>query len=98
MNSDGSVDVVTGTQDIGTGTRTGLAQVAAATNKAEVGVRLGALAGCVAILIHSFFDFPLRTHANAYIFLLLVIVALTKVQFGEVRDKRRRERSNEREQ
>jgi xanthine dehydrogenase YagR molybdenum-binding subunit len=29
MNSDGSVDVVTGTQDIGTGTRTGLAQVAA---------------------------------------------------------------------
>ncbi|MDP8921441.1 MAG: xanthine dehydrogenase family protein molybdopterin-binding subunit [Chloroflexota bacterium] len=29
LNSDGSVDVVTGTQDIGTGTRTGLAQVAA---------------------------------------------------------------------
>jgi xanthine dehydrogenase YagR molybdenum-binding subunit len=29
MNSDGSVDIVTGTQDIGTGTRTGLAQVAA---------------------------------------------------------------------
>lgn len=29
INSDGSADVVTGTQDIGTGTRTGLAQVAA---------------------------------------------------------------------
>lgn len=29
MNGDGSADVVTGTQDIGTGTRTGLAQVAA---------------------------------------------------------------------
>ena len=29
LNSDGSADVVTGTQDIGTGTRTGLAQVAA---------------------------------------------------------------------
>lgn len=29
LNSDGTVDVVTGTQDIGTGTRTGLAQVAA---------------------------------------------------------------------
>ena len=29
MNGDGSVDVVTGTQDIGTGTRTGLTQVAA---------------------------------------------------------------------
>ena len=29
LNSDGTVDVVTGTQDIGTGTRTGLSQVAA---------------------------------------------------------------------
>ncbi len=29
LNSDGSADVVTGTQDIGTGTRTGLAQIAA---------------------------------------------------------------------
>ena len=29
LNSDGSLDVVTGTQDIGSGTRTGLAQVAA---------------------------------------------------------------------
>ncbi len=29
MNSDGTVDVVTGTQDIGTGTRTGLSQIAA---------------------------------------------------------------------
>jgi xanthine dehydrogenase YagR molybdenum-binding subunit len=29
LNSDGTADVVTGTQDIGTGTRTGLAQVAA---------------------------------------------------------------------
>jgi xanthine dehydrogenase YagR molybdenum-binding subunit len=29
LNADGTVDVVTGTQDIGTGTRTGLAQIAA---------------------------------------------------------------------
>jgi xanthine dehydrogenase YagR molybdenum-binding subunit len=29
LNADGTVDVITGTQDIGTGTRTGLAQVAA---------------------------------------------------------------------
>jgi CO/xanthine dehydrogenase Mo-binding subunit len=29
LNADGSVDVVTGTQDIGTGTRTGLSQIAA---------------------------------------------------------------------
>jgi xanthine dehydrogenase YagR molybdenum-binding subunit len=37
LNADGSVDVVTGTQDIGTGTRTGLAQVAAE----ELGLPLG---------------------------------------------------------
>ncbi len=36
---------------------------------------LGALAGCFGILIHSFFDFPLRTHSNAYFFLLLVVIA-----------------------
>lgn len=68
----------------------GLANVAAAKNRIDLGVRLGAFAGCVAVLIHSFFDFPLRTHANAYIFLLLVVVALTNVEFGEARDKRRR--------
>jgi len=68
----------------------GLAQVAAAKNRIDVGVRLGALAGCVAVLIHSFFDFPLRTHANAYIFLLLAVVALTNVEFGDDREKRRR--------
>jgi O-antigen ligase len=32
----------------------------------------GALAGCIGILIHSFFDFPLRTPANGFVFLLLV--------------------------
>lgn len=68
----------------------GLANVAAAKNRIDLGVRLGAFAGCVAVLIHSFFDFPLRTHANAYIFLLLVVVALTNVEFGEARDRRRR--------
>jgi xanthine dehydrogenase YagR molybdenum-binding subunit len=37
LNEDGTADVVTGTQDIGTGTRTGLAQVAAE----ELGLPLG---------------------------------------------------------
>lgn len=32
----------------------------------------GALAGCLGILVHSFFDFPLRTPANGFFFLLLV--------------------------
>jgi CO/xanthine dehydrogenase Mo-binding subunit len=40
LNADGSVDVLTGTQDIGTGTRTGLAQIAAE----ELGVPLDRVA------------------------------------------------------
>ena len=59
-------------------------------NKVDVGVRLGAFAGCVAVLIHSFFDFPLRTHANAYIFLFLAVVALTNIEFCEAQQKRQR--------
>lgn len=39
-------------------------------------ISTGALAGCVGILIHSFFDFPLRTPANAFFFLLLVVLAV----------------------
>jgi O-antigen ligase len=34
----------------------------------------GALAGCLGILIHSFFDFPLRTPANGFFFLMLVVL------------------------
>nr|MBA3416143.1 xanthine dehydrogenase family protein molybdopterin-binding subunit [Chloroflexia bacterium] len=40
LNADGTADVVTGTQDIGTGTRTGLAQIAAE----ELGLPLGRVA------------------------------------------------------
>ena len=40
LNADGSADIVTGTQDIGTGTRTGLAQVAAE----ELGLPLESIA------------------------------------------------------
>lgn len=40
---------------------------------------IGALAGCSGILIHSFFDFPLRTTSNAFFFLLLVVIAVAGV-------------------
>ena len=40
---------------------------------------MGALAGCFGILIHSFFDFPLRTPSNAFFFLLLVAIAIVSV-------------------
>jgi O-antigen ligase len=36
---------------------------------------IGALAGCFGILLHSFFDFPLRTPSNAFFFLILVVIA-----------------------
>ena len=35
---------------------------------------IGGLAGCVGILVHSIFDFPLRTAGNAYVFLLVIAV------------------------
>jgi O-antigen ligase len=45
----------------------------------ERSISTGALAGCFGILVHSFFDFPLRTPANALFFLLLVVLA---VEYG----------------
>lgn len=42
---------------------------------------IGSLAGCFGILIHSFFDFPLRTPSNAFYFLLFAVLATTSVRF-----------------
>lgn len=39
----------------------------------------GALAGCCGILIHSLFDFPLRTFSNTYFFLLLAVIAVARI-------------------
>jgi O-antigen ligase len=39
----------------------------------------GALAGCFGILIHSFFDFPLRTPSNAFFFLTLTVLATASI-------------------
>ena len=41
---------------------------------------MGALAGCFGILLHSFFDFPLRTTSNAFFFLLLVVLATVSIK------------------
>lgn len=54
------------------------------------GTAIGALAGCFGILIHSFFDFPLRTPANALFFLTLA--ALAVVGGGYVPPTRKRNR------
>ncbi len=41
---------------------------------------IGALAGCFGILIHSFFDFPLRTPSNAFFFLMLSAIAIVHIK------------------
>lgn len=42
---------------------------------------IGALAGCFGILLHSFFDFPLRTTSNMFFFLLLTVLATSSIRF-----------------
>jgi O-antigen ligase len=37
---------------------------------------VGAFAGCAGVLIHSFFDFPLRTAGNGFFFLLVATLAV----------------------
>ena len=54
------------------------------------GVALGALAGCFAALVHSFFDFPLHTTANALLFLTLAALATLDGRVENSRRKRRR--------
>jgi O-antigen ligase len=65
-------------------------------DKFRRGVATGALAGCFAVLIHSFFDFTLHTTSNALLFLILAALATqdTRVAQGSHRrGPRRRHRS-----
>jgi O-antigen ligase len=65
-------------------------------DKFRRGVATGALAGCFAVLIHSFFDFTLHTTANALLFLILAALATQdgRVNHGSHhRGPRRRRRS-----
>jgi len=53
---------------------------------------VGALAGCCGILIHSFFDFPLRTPSNALFFLTLA--ALATVSINQPKTSRKRKKTH----
>jgi len=55
------------------------------------GVATGALAGCFAVLVHSFFDFTLHTTANALLFLVLAALATLNGRV-ETQSRRRRRR------
>ena len=49
--------------------RKGIAAVGDHRDGMRRSIITGAMAGCLGILIHSFFDFPLRTPANGFFFL-----------------------------
>lgn len=68
----------------------GLARIAASSEFRRASAT-GALAGCFGILIHSFFDFPLRTSSNAFFFLMLCAIATVPV--AAIHKRRRRHRS-----
>jgi O-antigen ligase len=55
--------------------RNGIRSIAGQTDDLKRSIAVGTLAGCLGILIHSFFDFPLRTPANAFVFLMLAALA-----------------------
>lgn len=58
--------------------RKGLAAITSSGDGFRRSAAIGAIAGCFGILIHSFFDFPLRTPSNAFFFLMLSAIAVIR--------------------
>lgn len=56
------------------------------------GVATGAMAGCFAVLVHSFFDFTLHTPSNALLFLVLASLATMNGRVEEVQSRGSRSR------
>jgi O-antigen ligase len=50
---------------------------------------IGALAGCFGIIVHSFFDFPLRTPSNAFYFLTMVALATVSIYYPNLHRTRK---------
>ena len=59
------------------------------------GVATGALAGCFAVLVHSFFDFTLHTTSNALLFLILAALATVNGRVEEVQSRRKKRSRSE---
>ena len=70
----------------------GLQTAGASSDNFRRGAAKGALAGCFGILIHSFFDFPLRTPSNAFFFLTLTVLATVSISLPKVSRKKRRKK------
>ena len=58
----------------------------------ERAAAIGAMAGIFGIVIHSFFDFPLRTTSNGFFFLLLTVLAVNIPARRDHRQRRTSER------
>ncbi len=54
------------------------------------GVATGAMAGCFAVLVHSFFDFTLHTPANALLFLVLAALATMNGRVEDVQSRKKK--------
>jgi O-antigen ligase len=54
------------------------------------GVATGAMAGCFAVLVHSFFDFTLHTPANALLFLVMAALATMNGRVEDVQTRRKK--------
>ena len=65
-------------------------QVVSSTKGFRHSAAIGALAGCLGIMVHSFFDFPLRTNSNMFVFLLMAAIATVTVTVGENHHRRHR--------
>jgi len=59
------------------------------------GVALASLGGCLAVLVHSFFDFTLHTTSNALLFLVLAALATLNGRVENAPPRRKRRRSTE---
>lgn len=68
--------------------RQGIRTIKNNTDKFAMNGAIGALAGCFGIIIHSIFDFPLRTPSNALFFLMMVTLAVVPLHFRAVHRKR----------
>jgi O-antigen ligase len=68
-----------------------LRNISNSTDAVHRAFAIGAFAGCLGIMIHSFFDFPLRTNSNIFFFALLAAVAILPGEMFERRKKHRHE-------
>jgi O-antigen ligase len=64
--------------------RKGLRNAKQSSDRFRRGVAIGALGGCFGIMIHSFFDFPLRTPSNSLFFLMLAVLATTTIVYPKL--------------